>query len=50
MTQDTFRTAYQQATAELLDIQDQFEQLRLKKEKIEKVVEALKPLSRFVCI
>ena len=44
MTQDTFRTAYQQASAELLDLYDQFEKLRLKKEKIEKVVEALKPL------
>lgn len=44
MTQETFRTAYQLANAELLDLYDQFEKLRLKKEKIEKVVEALKPL------
>jgi hypothetical protein len=44
MTQETFRTAYQQAHAELSDLQGQFERLRLKKEKIEKVVEALKPL------
>jgi hypothetical protein len=44
MTQETFRTAYQQAHAELSDLQEQFERLRLKKEKIEKVVEALKPL------
>ena len=43
MTQDTFRTAYQQANTELWDLQEQFERLRLKKEQIEKVVEALKP-------
>lgn len=43
MTQDTFRTAYQQANSELGDLQEQFERLRLKKEQIEKVVEALKP-------
>ncbi len=43
MTQETFHTAYQQANAELCSIQEQFERLRLKKERIEKVVEALKP-------
>ena len=43
MTEETFRTAYQQANAELWGIQEQFERLRLKKEQIEKVVEALKP-------
>lgn len=43
MTEETFRTAYQQANAELWDLHEQFERLRLKKEQIEKVVEALKP-------
>lgn len=44
MTQDTFRTAYQQANAELGSILEQFDRLRHKKEQIERVVEALRPL------
>ncbi len=44
MTQETFRTAYQLANAELRDLHEQFERLRQKKEQIEKVVEALRPL------
>ncbi|MFZ0745166.1 MAG: hypothetical protein WAM85_12225 [Terracidiphilus sp.] len=43
MTQETFRTAYNQAHSELADLQEQFERLRLKKEQIETVVAALKP-------
>lgn len=44
MTQDTFRTAYQQANSELGSILEQFDRLRSKKEQIERVVEALRPL------
>ncbi|HUN86221.1 MAG TPA: hypothetical protein VMU48_17710 [Terracidiphilus sp.] len=44
MTQDTFRTAYQQANSELGSIREQFDRLRTKKEQIERVVEALRPL------
>jgi hypothetical protein len=44
MTQDTYRFAYEEASAELREILDQFEQLRLRKVQMEQVVEALKPL------
>lgn len=44
MTQDTFRTAYLQANSELGSIREQFDRLRTKKELIERVVEALRPL------
>jgi hypothetical protein len=43
MRQETYRFALDEATAELGDIVTQFEQLKAKKEQIEKVVEALKP-------
>jgi len=44
MRQEVYRVAYDEAHAELTEILGKFEQLRTRKEKIEKVVEALKPL------
>jgi hypothetical protein len=43
MRQETYRFALDEASAELRDILQQFDALRLRKEQIEKVVEALKP-------
>lgn len=44
MTQDTYRFAYEEATSELREIVAQFDQLRARKERMESVLEALKPL------
>ena len=44
MRQEVYRVAYDEATAELSEILSRFEQLRLRKDRVEKVVEALKPL------
>ena len=44
MTQDTYRFAYEEASAELREILEQFEQLRLRKTQMEQVVEALRPM------
>ena len=44
MRQEVYRVAYDEASAELSEILAKFEQLRLRKDRIEKVVEALKPL------
>ena len=44
MRQDVYRVAFDEARAELSEILGKFEQLRLRKDRIEKVVEALKPL------
>lgn len=44
MRQEVYRVAYDEASSELNDILAKFEQLRLRKDQIEKVVEALKPL------
>jgi len=43
MRQETYQFALDEASAELRDILLQFEELRLRKEQVEKVVEALKP-------
>jgi len=43
MRQETYRVALDEASAELRDILQQFDALRLRKEQIEKVVEALEP-------
>jgi hypothetical protein len=43
MRQQTYRTAYDEAHAELLDITAQFDALCLRKEQIEIVLEALRP-------
>jgi hypothetical protein len=43
MRQETYRTAYDEAHAELVDITAQFDALRLRKEQVERVVDALKP-------
>jgi hypothetical protein len=45
MRTDAYRVAYEEASAELRDILEKFEQLRLRKEQIEKAVEVLKPLA-----
>lgn len=44
MRQEVYRVAYDEAHAELTEILGKFEQMRIRKDKIEKVVEALKPL------
>ena len=44
MRQDVYRVAYDEAIGELSDIINKYEQLRLRKERVEKVVEVLKPL------
>jgi hypothetical protein len=44
MRQDVYRVAYDQANAELSEILSKFEQLRVRKDRIEKVVDVLKPL------
>jgi hypothetical protein len=44
MRQEVYRVAFDEANAELSEILGKFELLRLRKDRIEKVVEALKPL------
>ena len=43
MRQQTYRTAYDEAHAELQDLTEQFEALCLRKEQVERVLDALKP-------
>jgi hypothetical protein len=43
MRQETYRFAFDEANAELRDIMEQYEQLRSRKEQVEKVVAALQP-------
>ncbi|HLY40551.1 MAG TPA: hypothetical protein VKR52_05020 [Terracidiphilus sp.] len=45
MKQEVYRFAFEEANSELKEIVGEFEQLRLRKERIEKVLEALKPFS-----
>jgi hypothetical protein len=45
MKQEVYRFAFDEANSELSQILGEFEQLRARKERIEKVVEALKPLA-----
>lgn len=44
MTQETYRFAFEEATSELREIAGQFEVLRVRKEQVEQVIEALRPL------
>ena len=44
MRQEVYRVAFDEASAELSEILNKFEQLRVRKERVEKVVDALKPL------
>ncbi|MDE3187562.1 MAG: hypothetical protein KGM96_08590 [Acidobacteriota bacterium] len=44
MRQDVYRVAYDEAISELSDIINKYEQLRQRKERVEKAVEVLKPL------
>ena len=45
MRQDVYRAAFDEANAELSEIVNKFEQLRQRKDRIEKVVEMLKPMA-----
>ncbi|MDR3742054.1 MAG: hypothetical protein P4L40_23785 [Terracidiphilus sp.] len=45
MKEEVYRFAFDEANAELTQIVSEFEQLRQRKDRIEKVVEALKPLA-----
>jgi hypothetical protein len=45
MRQETYRFAYEEAAAELKDIVTRFDQLRSRKESVERIVEALKPFA-----
>jgi len=45
MNKEVYRFAFDEANAELIAIMGEFEQLRQRKERVEKVVEALKPLA-----
>jgi len=45
MKQEVYRFAFDEANSELNQILGEFEQLRQRKDRIEKVVEALKPLA-----
>jgi hypothetical protein len=45
MNKEVYRFAFDEANAELTQIVGEFEQLRMRKERVEKVVEALKPLA-----
>jgi hypothetical protein len=44
MTQETYRFAFEEATSELREIAGQFEVLRIRKEQVEQVIEALRPM------
>lgn len=44
MRQEVYRVAFDEASAELSEILTKFEQLRTRKDRVEKVVDALKPL------
>lgn len=44
MRQEVYRVAYEEASAEMSELLSRFEQLRLRKDQMEKVIEALKPL------
>ncbi|HZB89153.1 MAG TPA: hypothetical protein VE291_10875 [Terracidiphilus sp.] len=44
MRQEVYRVAFDEASAELSEILTRFELMRLRKDRLEKVVEALKPL------
>lgn len=44
MRQDVYRVAFDEATGELNEILGMFEQLRLRKDHLEKAIEVLKPL------
>ena len=47
MRQEVYRAAYEEANAELTEILGKFEKLRQRKDRIEKVVEMLKPMAGF---
>jgi len=45
MKQDVYRFAHEEASSELNEIVKEFDQLRIRKERIEKLLDALKPLA-----
>jgi hypothetical protein len=45
MKQDVYRFAHEEASSELTEIVKEFDNLRIRKERIEKLLEALKPLA-----
>jgi hypothetical protein len=45
MNKEVYRFAFDEANAELSAISGEYEQLRARKDRVEKVVEALKPLA-----
>ncbi|HET7103881.1 MAG TPA: hypothetical protein VFI20_07310 [Terracidiphilus sp.] len=45
MRQEIYRTAFEEANSELTEILGKFDQLRQRKERIEKVVEMLRPMA-----
>lgn len=45
MKQEVYRYAYNEANSELTEILTEFEQLRMRKEGIEKALDALRPLA-----
>jgi hypothetical protein len=44
MTQETYRFAFDEASVELREIDSRFEQLRVRKERMEQIIDALRPL------
>src|SRR5580698_10433890 len=44
MTQETYRFALDEASVELREIDSRFEQLRVRKERMEQIIDALRPL------
>jgi hypothetical protein len=45
MKQDVYRFAHEEASSELNEIVKEFDNLRIRKERIEKLLDALKPLA-----
>jgi len=45
MRQDVYRTAYDEARAELNELMTEFDRLRVRKERLEKLRDSLKPIA-----
>ena len=45
MRQDVYRTAYDEARAELTELMTEFDRLRMRKDRLEKLRDTLKPLA-----
>ena len=44
MTRETYRSAFDEASAEMREIDNRYEQLRARKQQMEQIIEALRPL------